>query len=121
MKPAATVTLFKVRECMRPFGIFAIIALLCSWNESKCALEPVVFDGKIDKRSSLDLIRKLNSRGQEIIITSAGGNIESAIDIAVRIRQLNISVAVKDYCFSACASYILPAAHKVILMPGSIV
>jgi hypothetical protein len=53
-----------------------------------------------------------------VIITSAGGDADSAFAIARLERKKNIRVIVRDICLSACAEFILPSA-KYVYFEGS--
>lgn len=58
---------------------------------------------------------------RKISIDSGGGEVESALLIADRIRLSGALLVIDRRCFSACASIILPAARRVRIRPGALI
>jgi hypothetical protein len=56
-----------------------------------------------------------------IRITSLGGDIPQALQMAATIRARDINVVVRELCLGACAQYLFVAAHKRKLEPRSLV
>jgi uncharacterized protein YecT (DUF1311 family) len=54
-----------------------------------------------------------------LLITSPGGSVNEAMQIAKAIKVLDFSVVVLDECASACAQIIFPAGKFSTLTPGS--
>ncbi len=59
---------------------------------------------------------KVNS----FFITSPGGNVDSAIQLAYRLHSDKVDVHIGKICASSCANYIVPAAAKVFLSKNSL-
>ncbi len=78
-------------------------------------VNPVVIDGTIDRKLADRLIPQI-SDGTIIDIRSYGGEADSSIDLADRISQHNVTVRVREYCLSACAELIVPAAKTIIMI-----
>lgn len=56
-----------------------------------------------------------------VVVDSYGGNIDSAMDIAVILRAKKLDLIVDGRCLSACANYLFPAAARKTVLPGSVV
>lgn len=57
---------------------------------------------------------------QAFYISSPGGDVESAIELAYKVRAEKVAVHIGKVCASSCANYILPAAEKAFLGKDSI-
>ncbi len=82
--------------------------------------QTIVFKGGIDKASSEALISAINEGANRIVITSQGGSMEHALDIAEVMHKHKIVLEVKDYCGSACANFLFIAASEKKLLPDAI-
>jgi hypothetical protein len=56
-----------------------------------------------------------------IFIDSAGGSVEVSIALAKYIRERNIRLVVAGRCLSACANFLLVAAKRKDILPGSLI
>lgn len=81
--------------------------------------QTIVFKGGIDKASSEALIAAINEGANRIVITSQGGSMEHALDIAEVMHKHKIVLEVKDYCGSACANFLFIAASEKKLLPDA--
>jgi ATP-dependent protease ClpP protease subunit len=79
--------------------------------------------GAILPSTATDFIKMINKEEniKVVYIDSVGGDVNSAIDIASIIKNRKLDIVVDGRCFSACASYIFPAAVNKVVLPGSIV
>lgn len=85
--------------------------------------DKILHFGKIDKTTAKKFKNYLTSSGNNkktLFISSQGGDMESALDISDLILSNEIDVNIQDYCLSACANYILPAAHRATIGKDSI-
>ena len=84
--------------------------------------EAVIFSGRIDARSAAEFLRLLQDPGiKRLVITSDGGIVSAALDMALAIHERQLDVEVPTACFSSCANYIFPAArHKTLGKPGAV-
>jgi len=75
---------------------------------------PVVF-GEINSHFKAQFLESA-ARSNRIAITSAGGDVRTAIELAEYIVEAgNIELVVFGTCKSACVEYLLPAASSVVL------
>ncbi|MBR7783989.1 hypothetical protein [Undibacterium luofuense] len=79
--------------------------------------QTIVFKGLIDTASSEALIAAINEGTNRIVITSQGGSMEDALNIAEVMQKHKIVMEVKDYCISACANFLFIAASEKKLLP----
>jgi hypothetical protein len=78
--------------------------------------DAVLFDGRIDTRSAAQFLRLLeNPKITRLVITSRGGIVPAALDMAQAIHERALDVEVPTACFSSCANYIFPAARRKTL------
>ena len=82
--------------------------------------QTIVFKGGIDKVSSEALIAAINEGPNRIVITSQGGSMEDALNIAEVMQKHKIVLEVKDYCISACANFLFIAASEKKLLPDAV-
>lgn len=86
---------------------FCLTSVACSDGSN-----PIKLSGRIDSQ----MYQKLDpekSANKDIIISSGGGETDYAFKIAQRIIENQNGIVVKDYCISACAEDILPAAKSI--------
>ena len=58
----------------------------------------------------------------EVVINSAGGDVEAGMDFGEAIHERGLDVRVVDgLCMSSCANYVFPAARRKTIEPGSLV
>ena len=75
--------------------------------------EAIVFRGRIDAASAsrfLDLLRE--PAVTRLVITSHGGLVDAALDMAEAIADRGLDVEVPQACLSSCANYVFPAGRK---------
>jgi hypothetical protein len=78
--------------------------------------DALVFEGSINARSGeafQQLVR--DPRVTRVVITSGGGQVATALDMAEAIRERGLDVEVPDNCRSSCANYIFPAGRRKLL------
>lgn len=85
------------------------------------ASEPQLFQGQISAQSVDDLIRAWPKDAHRLIITSQGGEIESAIALGRFLFEREIEVIVRDYCLSACAHFVFAPASRKQVEPYALV
>lgn len=125
-------------ELERPIGVAALLHLLV---RSVAALALVVismparagcvasiietprlvaFEGCIDSQSAGLLIQALERHPMlPLLVKSEGGDAEAAIEAAGMMALLQTRLIIRDRCFSACATYWMPAAASVVVEEGS--
>jgi hypothetical protein len=84
--------------------------------------DAVVFRGRIDARAAaefLDLLR--DPKITRLVITSHGGLVSAALDMASAIHDRQLDVEVPSACYSSCANYIFPAGrYKLVGRLGAV-
>jgi hypothetical protein len=78
------------------------------------------FDGKIDRDQEMAPVRNLEQNGL-FVMRSPGGHAGTAMEIANILREKNAVVVLYDYCFSACANYILVVSGQTYVTKDTIV
>ena len=88
----------------------------------QAAGESVIFNGRIDAGSAAQFLRLLQDlKLTRLVITSRGGDVAAALDMALAIHERQLDVEVPTVCLSSCANYIFPAAgHKTLGRPGAV-
>lgn len=99
------------------FSLSACASLPHGAQTSVCSLEgrELRVSGPTDERMVDCFISADNV--ETVMITSAGGSVRSAIDIGRRLRSLEAELVIADHCESSCANYLIPAAHRVRILP----
>ena len=82
--------------------------------------DTVLFDGVIGAQSARQLLAAIDERTRFLIITSQGGSASDAIPVGRELRRRNITLIVKEYCYSACANYLFLGAHSKILLNNAL-
>ena len=82
--------------------------------------DAVIFNGQINGRSVGEFKRALQDPGiTRLVITSRGGGVAAALDMAVAVHERGLDIDVPTACLSSCANYVFPAARrKVMARPG---
>jgi hypothetical protein len=83
----------------------------------------IVFDGRISPRSAAQFLLLLQQDPNitRLVITSQGGTVSAALDMAFAIHDRQLDVEVPTACLSSCANYIFPAARRKTLgRPGAV-
>lgn len=82
----------------------------------------VTFRGFLTPDNASRLIAELEGTDvQRLRVTSGGGYVTAALDIAKRIAELKLDVEVSSLCASSCANYLFVAGRKRHILPGAIV
>lgn len=77
--------------------------------------DAVVFTGQINQQSAAAFLSLLQDPGiHRLVITSRGGMVTAALDMALAIHQRQLDIEVPTACHSSCANYIFPAARRKI-------
>ncbi|MCG2594369.1 hypothetical protein LZ009_16445 [Ramlibacter sp. XY19] len=78
--------------------------------------DAIVFDGRIDLASAARFLQLLGAPGvTRIVITSPGGLVAPALDMAQAIHARGLAVEVPATCLSSCANYVFPAGRRKLL------
>ena len=78
--------------------------------------DAVIFEGRIDATSTAAVLRLLQTSPiTRLIITSGGGDVAAALDMADAIRAHQLDIEVPRACLSSCANYIFPAGRRKTL------
>lgn len=82
----------------------------------------VIFNGQFNARSVAQFLRVLQDPAiTRLVITSRGGNVAAALDLAVAVHNRQLDIEVPTTCLSSCANYVFPAArHKTIGRAGAV-
>jgi hypothetical protein len=100
-----------VERCLgrmkRPLGLDLDQRVLC-------------FDGVLSPEVDISMANRLLPNGL-FVIRSVGGDIGVATALADILRDRNATVVVYDYCFSACASYLLLASREAFILRNTLV
>ncbi|WP_298255829.1 hypothetical protein [Bradyrhizobium sp.] len=78
------------------------------------------FDGLLTPDVDISLAEGLMPNGL-FVIRSPGGDISVAAALADILQDRNATVVVYDYCFSACASYLLLASREAFVLRNTLV
>lgn len=84
--------------------------------------DAVVFRGRIDARSAAKFMALLRDpKITRLVISSGGGNVSAALDMALAVHERRLDVDVPRVCRSSCANYIFPAGRrKTVSRPGAV-
>lgn len=80
----------------------------------------VCFDAPMTPNLDVSLTKTLDLGGL-FVVRSAGGREDKAIELANLIRDRHATVVVYDYCFSACAEFIMTAPDRTYVLKGGLV
>src|SRR5579872_63909 len=94
-------------EVKRPFALDHDQRVLC-------------FAGYITHELDISAAKTLRPNGL-FVVRSTGGDVAVAIALADILRDQHATVIVYDYCFSACASFLLLASHEAFVLRNTIV
>ena len=84
--------------------------------------DAIVFTGRIDADSAQRFLALLDEPGvRRLVITSGGGLVAPALDMAEALQAHGLDLEVPRQCRSSCANYLFPAArHKTLGWPGAV-
>jgi hypothetical protein len=72
--------------------------------------DAIVFEGRIDARAAQRFVELARDPAiKRVVITSRGGVVPPALDMADAIRDRQLDVEVPAACWSSCANYVFPA------------
>lgn len=109
--PAAPFRLAAV--CTLGFALAAAHAQPAPAARVEVAGDALIFDGRIDARSAAQFVAALQDPAiARVVITSRGGLVGPALDMAEAIRERRLDVEVPVACLSSCANYIFPAGLR---------
>lgn len=78
------------------------------------------FDGELSPPLDISLADRLEDGGF-FVLRSPGGSPRDAAELAERLRQRHAVVVAYDYCFAACASYLIVASAMSIVLKDTLV
>lgn len=55
-----------------------------------------------------------------LVVTSPGGDADAGLALAREVRARGWTVRVREFCASACANYVFPAARRRVIEPGAL-
>jgi hypothetical protein len=84
--------------------------------------DSVVFSGRIDATAVAKFLELLKDPAiTRLVITSGGGLVSPALDMAFAVHERQLDVEVPSVCVSSCANYIFPAGrHKTLARLGAV-
>jgi hypothetical protein len=84
--------------------------------------DAIVFRGRIDDGSATTFLQLLQEPGvRRLVITSPGGLVIPALDMAEALAARGLDVEVPEACFSSCANYVfLAGRHKLLGGPAAV-
>lgn len=84
--------------------------------------DAVLFNGQINARSAAQFLQLVQDPAvKRLVITSRGGIVSAALDMALAIHEHQLDVDVPTACLSSCANYIFPAGRrKTVGRPGAV-
>ena len=84
--------------------------------------DAIHFNGRIDAASAARFHALLQEGGvRRLVITSGGGLVAPALDMAEAIHAQGLDLEVPSACLSSCANYLFPAARRKVLgWPGAV-
>lgn len=82
--------------------------------------DAVVLQGRIDDEAATRAIALMQDAWvSRLVITSGGGLVDAALDLAEAVHARGLDVEVPLACMSSCANYVLPAGRRKLLgRPG---
>lgn len=105
-------------------GLAALGALAAQAQPAPASVEQrgdaVVLQGRIDGDAAARAIALMqDARIRRLVITSGGGAVDAALDLAEAVHARGLDVEVPRACMSSCANYVLPAGRRKLLgRPG---
>jgi len=111
-------------SCKKLARTFILCALLMTASFATEIVSPNVayYSGEISKASNdIFFARYRHPAPERLIITSDGGEVEAAIELASWVYNNKVDIAVEEYCLSSCANYVFPAGLNKMILPGAVV
>ncbi len=79
------------------------------------------FVGVITPAHNAQLLEAVGAQPVDtLVITSPGGSADAGLALAREVRARGWTVRVREFCGSACANYVFPAARRRIVEPGAL-
>lgn len=98
------------------------LALIVALSAQLADTETYEFRGLLTEASVELAITEITEHNySRLRITSPGGQDLPAIRFGRFIRSSKVDLVISGYCLSACASFILPAAHRARILPNALV
>lgn len=94
---------------------------LCVRGISRTNSGVLRFCDQINDASVEALKRAVRPTDTQMILTSGGGTTSPAIEMGTLVREMGLEIKVRQFCLSACATYILPATESIVIEPYAIV
>ena len=88
----------------------------CEYNASR---ETLTVSGDTDEKMLGCFETYFSQAISNIIISSNGGRVDTAIKIAQLVATNDISLTINRACNSSCANYIMPVSKRIIVRPGA--
>ncbi len=99
------------------FGVsFANSAFAGTWVRTDNAT--VTFRGSIETGELEKFKAVFDEEVKTLIVTSAGGAVHDAIEIAETLEQHDIKIVVRIWCLSSCANYLFTSAKTRVIEKG---
>ena len=76
---------------------------------------------QLNETTLAEVERQLVPEDREIVLTSGGGPSGPAMDFARLLNERRITVRARQFCLSACATYVLLTAERVVVEPNAVV
>lgn len=105
-------------------GLWLVSASTSAALDVRCRQQtPEVFvlNGQTDQAMADCVAERLQPTTREVILTSQGGSVGPALDIAERFEGKGLTMRVREECNSSCANYFLPLAGRLIVERGAII
>lgn len=87
----------------------------------------ICFDGDIYSWTLKEMIAWADKAGTDrtrpprLVVRSAGGDADVALDLTEKLQRLDSEVTVVDYCMSSCANYFFAGLRRRIVVPGALI
>jgi len=102
--------------CLTFSVVFSAGAWAGTWRRTNS--DTVTFRGSIDSGEFEKFNAVFDDRVKNLVVTSAGGSVHDAIEIAEVLEKHDIKIIVKIWCLSSCANYFFTAAKTKVIEKG---
>ena len=86
---------------------------------SRLDAQTLAFQGRITEESRKAFGQLIDDETTTVVLTSRGGDVEAALDIANAIHDRGLDVVVRGHCVSSCANYLFLAGRNRMIEPDS--
>jgi hypothetical protein len=107
---------FSIPVLIVTFFVTSYQAAAGTWYRTNT--DTVTFRGNIVTGEFERFKKVFDNQVKNLIVTSAGGSVEDAIQIAEVLVNHNIKIIVKIWCTSSCANYFFTAAETKVIDKG---